>query len=160
LSDILKRSGIQYIVPVIRIDATAYNDTNAQKEFSGFNYIGYKYRQLFGDKLTVDMTDKRILQKREMENYFSMFGRKQLPPEVWKNTTDLSHYYLRLGRITFDNMVVENAHEVVYTTDSTQEDYDITLYANANVGSTCDVIVFMIYAETFQFNGNELVKIN
>ena len=44
LSDILKRSGIQYIVPVVRIDSSAYNDTNAQREFSGFNYLGYKYR--------------------------------------------------------------------------------------------------------------------
>lgn len=158
LSDILKRSGIQYIVPVVRKNASAYNDADAQKEFSGFNYI-YKYRQLFGDKLTVDYTNIRLREKQEIAKYYSDFGRKQLPAEVWKNTNDLNKFWLRMGRINFDNMIVENAHEIVHETDSTNEDYDITLYANANTGSDCDVVVVMVYCEEFEFQGNQLVKL-
>lgn len=160
LSDVLKRSGIQYIVPVVRVNASAYNEATSQKEYSGYLNVGYKYRQLFGDKLTVDMTDARFLRKRELEKYSNEFGRKQLPQNVWLNSDDLNKFYLRMGRINFDNIVVENAHELVRETDSVQEDYDITLYANANLGSDCDCVVIMVYNEEFEFKGNQLVKLN
>ena len=160
LSDILKRNMIQYIVPVCKKNASAYNDADSQKEFSGYNYFGYKHRQLFGDKLVVDMTDARLLRAREFQKYYNEFGRKQLPSAIWKNSDDFNKFYLRMGRINFDNVIIENAHELVRETDSVNEDYDITLYANANVGSDCDVVVIMVYCEEFQFNGNQMVKLN
>jgi hypothetical protein len=163
LSDILKRSGIQYIVPVIRVNPAGYNDTNSQKEFSGFHYLTYKYRELFGDKHVTDFTDARLLQKKEMDYYYNQFGRKQLNSNIWKNTDDLNKFWLRTGRISFDgSTAVENAHELIYETDSTLEDYDITLYSNTNAfsGSLCDVVVIMVYYEEFEFQGNQLVKIN
>lgn len=163
LSDVLKRSGIQHLSVVVRKNASAYNDADAQKEFSGAGYITYKIRQLFGEKLEIDMsstTDKRLLEKTERDKYSMAFGRKQLPLAIWKGTDAMAQYFLRMTRIDFDYIQVENAHEVVRETDSTTEDYDITLYAGANVGSDCDLVVHLVYAEIFEFQKNgQMVKL-
>jgi hypothetical protein len=105
------------------------------------------------------MTDSRLLRDYEMKNYSLEFGRKQLPIEVWKDTTLLNRFYLRNTRLTFDWTQVENAHEVVRRTDSVSEDYDITLYANSDdAGTDADVVVFMVIAEEYEFNKDGSIK--
>jgi hypothetical protein len=157
LSDVLKRSGIQHLSVVVRKNNTTYNDADIQKEYSGSKYVTFKYRQLFGEKLEVDMsstTDKRLLEKFEKEQYGQAFGRKQLPIAMWKDTDLMTKFYLRMTRINFDYVQVENAHELVRETNSVDEDYDITLYAGSNVGADCDVLVHLVYAEVFEFSKN------
>lgn len=153
LSDIAKRSNVQHVSFVVRDNCTAYNDANAQEEYSGFFWIGYKYRELFGENKEVEMTDARLLRDFEMKQYSNEFGRKQLPVAVWKTNTDpLTKYYTRMTRLNFDNIVVENAHEVIRKTDSEKADYDITLYSNGTVSSDCDVVAIMVYAEVFEYS--------
>lgn len=164
LSDILKRNNIQHLSVVVRKNATAFNDADAQKEFSGSNFICWKWRQLFGEKLELDFgnaTDKRLLQKFERDQYKLNFGRQQLPLELWKQSNDFPKYWLRMTRINFDFVQVENAHELFRTTDSVNEDYDITLFAGANVGTDCDVVVHLVYGDVFEYDkkNGQIVKV-
>jgi len=155
LSDIYKSDLIQHISFTIRKTQTAYNGADCAKEFSGFNYIGWKWRELNkgGQAKTLDLTDKRKLRDFEFKQYRNEFGRKQLPLVHLADSTDtFAQYLLRLTRINFDYLQVEQSHEVIRYTNSNSEDYEITLVANATVGSSCQWMAYVVVAEVYEFN--------
>jgi hypothetical protein len=53
-------------------------------------------------------------------------------------------------------MAIEPYHEVVYNTNTVDEDYEITLYCptGGSVGSSVDLVVNLIYAEEYEFDKN------
>jgi hypothetical protein len=155
LSDIYKNDLIQHISFVVRPIASNYNDAECCKEYSGYNYIGWKWSTLGrgGDERALDMTDKRFLRDFELRQYRNEFGRKQLPLEILTDSTNLfTKYFLRMTRINFDYMQVENTHEVIRFTNSNLQDYDITVNANGNAGSNCELVAFTAVAEPFDWN--------
>jgi hypothetical protein len=157
LSDMYKTGKIQHISPFVRPVVTAYNSAECCKEYSGHKFIGWKVRELNtgGDEKELDMTDARKLREFELKQYRNEYGRKQLPLEIFNDGTNLmSKYFLRMSRINFDYLQVENTHEVVRYTNSNLSDYDVTFNALGNAGSMCELCVSVVIAEELDFDRN------
>jgi hypothetical protein len=155
LSDIYKTSKIQHLSVFVRPIASAFNDAEIGKEYSSYNYILWKWRQLNtgGDEKELDMTDVRKLRDFELKQYKNEFGRKQLPLELLTDPANLmTKYFLRMTRINFDYLAVENTHEAVRYTDTANQDYDLTFNAGGNAGSNCELCVAMVIAEELEYD--------
>jgi len=157
LSDIYKADTIQHVSFTIRKTQTAFNGADCGKEYSGYRYLGWKWRELNkgGTSKTLDMSDARKLREFESKQYRNEYGRKQLPIELLTdNTNTFAQYFLRLTRMNFDYLPVEQAHEVLRYTNSNQDDYEITLYCNATVGSSCQWMAYVTVAEVYEYDRN------
>ena len=155
LSDIYRSNMIQHVSLAVRPVASAYNSAEAVKEYSGYNYIGWRTRTLNngGTEFTVDMTDARLLRDYELKQLRNEYGRKQLPVEIVTDAANLmSKYYTRNTRLNFDFMQVEDKHEVVRFTNSTNADYNIEVFANTTVSGTCDLMAYVVIAQVLNWN--------
>lgn len=155
LSDIRKTDRIQHIEVSARPVASAYNDPECCKEYSGHNWIGYKWRQLnTSDEKELDMTNQRILKEHEIQQYHNEFGRlKQLPAELFNDANHpFTKYYLPMTKINFDYLQEISDHEVVRFTSSNQQDYDIEIFANGDVGANVELVFRVVVAQPMEFD--------
>lgn len=155
LSDVRKCNNIQHISLAVRPIPSAYNDAECCKEYSGYHWIGWKWRELdTSEERELDMTEPRFLREHEFQQYHNEYGRfKQLPLEIFTDSGNLfSKYYLNLTRLNFDYLQLNSDHEVVRNTSSINQDYDITVNANGDVGANCELVVRIVQAEVYEFD--------
>ena len=155
LSDVRKANNIQFISCAVRPIPSAYNDAESCKQYSGYHWIGWLWRELnTSEERELDMTDSRLLREHEFQQYHNEYGRfKQLPIEVFTDSANLfSKYYLNMTKINFDYLQLNSDHEVVRNTSSISQDYDLTFYANGDVGANCEFVVRMVQAEVYEFD--------
>lgn len=155
LSDIRKSDRIQYLGVSARPIASNYNDPECCKEYSGYHWIGYKYRQLnTSEEYELDMTDKRILREHEIQQYHNEYGKfKQIPTEFFTDANHLfTKYYLPMTKINFDHLQEISDHEVIRYTSSNKHDYDMEFFANGEVGDNVELVFRMVVAEPLEFD--------
>ena len=155
LSDIRKSDRIQHLEVSARPVASAYNDTECCKEYSGYNWVGWKWRQLnTSDEYELDMTDKRILKEHEIQQYHNEYGRlKQLPAELFNDAAHaFTKYYLPMTKVSFDVLQEISDHEVVRYTSSNQQDYDLEFFPNGDVGTNVELVFRVVVAEPMEFD--------
>jgi hypothetical protein len=155
LSEITKMGKIQHLSVVAEPVIAATNSAECCKEYSGHHFIGYKHVELNrgNDGKTIDMTDLRKLRDFEIKQEKNEYGQKKLPKELYTDSTNLMNkYFLRQTRITFDDIKVEDTHEVVRFTDPNVQDYELTIQANGNAGSNCNLVIYVVRAEEYEFD--------
>ena len=155
LSDIRKSDRIQHVEVVARPVATAYNDSECCKEYSGHHWLGWKWRQLnTSDEYELDMTDKRILKEHEIQQYHNEYGRlKQLPAELFNDSAHaFTKYYLPMTKINFDVLQEISDHEVIRYTSSNQQDYGLEIFPNGDVGTNVELVFRVVVAEPMEFD--------
>lgn len=165
LSEIAKRKDIQHLDVFIRKNETAFNATDAQKKYSGYQYIQFKVRELFGERNELNYSHEsddhtRRLRSYEIESHKKRYGRYAQDDIYDQTLSDLGKFYTHNTTIYFDTPLIESGHnEVINTLDSDVQDYVITLYCNGSVGADCDVIVLVNYYEKYRWGaGNRLIK--
>lgn len=161
LSEVGKRSDIQSLTVFVRPTASAYNSASAGKRYSGWNYILWKVRELAGKKFELDFTDDEHQQKLyDLGVIDNRYGVKY-PDSVWKDSTDLTRYYLNMTNIHFDYNKIEPQHnEIVNTLSSDIRDFQIDLVCNGSVGASCDVVIMLNYYKILGFNErNQLYEV-
>lgn len=158
LSEIGIRDNIQSITAFVRPNASAYNTPSAGKRYGGWKYILWSIRELAGEKYELDFTSNEHMCKLyELGVHNNRYG-SQLPNEVWKDSTDLSRYYLNMTNIHFDYNKIEPQHnEIVNTLNNDFRDWTITLTCNGSVGADCDLVVMMNYYVPLRFDGNNQI---
>jgi hypothetical protein len=165
LSDIYKSRKIQAIYPYVVGIATAYNSTECEKEYSGYQNILWKHRELTnGNEKTVDMTDARRLREHEIRQYRHMYGKQHLPIELFGATeNDFKKFFLRMSMINFDYLQEEAGHEVLRYVDSLNQDYELDFYGaqELNGGSNCELRCAVVYLEEFDYvkNGSNVGQV-
>jgi hypothetical protein len=152
LSDLFKSNKIQFLVAYIAPQAATYDDTLAEVEYSGSEWILWKTRELNGgQEKIVDMTDQRRLRDFELKQYRNMYGRQHLPVELFEGTNSFAKYFLRRTVLNFDYLQEEAGHEVLRTTSTNQIDYDIDFYGVGSVGQPCEFHVAAIYCDEYDY---------
>jgi hypothetical protein len=157
LSDVYKSSKIQMLLPYVRPTAQAYNSTTCEQEYSGYQNILWKTRELNnGDEKTVDMSDARLLRDHEIKQYRNMYGKQHLPIELFGATdTDFKKYFLRMSCINFDYLAEDLGHEVIKSISSLSNDWELDFYgANAtalNGGDPCQLRCAVVYLEEYDY---------
>ena len=164
LSDIRKCDNIQHLEVCFRPDVTTYNSPECCKEYSGYHWTGYKWRQLnTSDEYELDMTDQRMLKQLEIQQYHNEYGRfKQLPAEMFNDPANLmTKYYLPMTKIYFDYLQSMVDHEIVRNTSSNNQDYDLEFHANGELEEG-ELVFRVVTAEILEFDKKtgRLIKVN
>jgi hypothetical protein len=165
LSDVCKRSNIQCVNAFVRKVISAYNDATCGMQYSGYNYIKWKVRELDGDRKELSFladTDDSTRRARayEIRRQELQYGRP-LPLTVHSDGDNLNKYYLNMTEIPFNNLEISAGTEDYFTSlDSTKNDYEITLECAGSVGASCDLVVMTQYVKFYRWiNGNQIEEI-
>ncbi|MDP2061102.1 MAG: hypothetical protein Q8J97_15265 [Flavobacteriaceae bacterium] len=160
LSEIGIRDNIQSLTCFVRPNASAYNTATAGKRFGGWHHILWSIRELAGEKFELDFTkSEHMCRMYELAVHNNRYG-TQLPDAVWKDTSDLSKYYLNMTNIYFDyNKIDPATNEIINTLNNDFRDWTVTLVCNGSVGANCDLVVLMNYYVPLRFDpANQIVE--
>lgn len=165
VQDHFKRKKTQGLYVWFSVNASAYNASTAQKNYSGFNYIKWRLAETTGDRKevsflsSVDDSSAR-LRNFEIWQQRAKYG-EDLPLEVYTDSTNLNKYILFCTFIPFN--VIENTEQIYDTVtmlDTSNAHYEVTLECATAVGADVDVhVVAMSYEEYMFNNSGQLVKL-
>ena len=170
LQDKIKEVNIQSLIVWVRDIGTAYNDANALKKFSGYNYIKWSLSEQDGTRKSLDFTKNntdyssteltRLLRNYEIEFQKNQYG-KSLPLSVYTFSDDMNKYLLTCTEIPFNNIkITDQAYDVISRLNSNQKYYNVNLECNGAISANCDLIIVAKSYEMYKFNPNmQLVKV-
>ena len=64
----------------------------------------------------------------------------------------MTKYFLPMTKINFDYLQLNSDHEVVRTLSSNHRDFDITIYANGEVGADVELVARVVSADPFEWD--------
>ena len=170
LQDIFKHGYIQKIISFVSNNVTTYNHADAQKKFSGHNYIKYKLFEQDGDRnelsfLSTVKNSTPKLRKYEIDRQNEVYG-VDLPIEVYTNTTDLNKYILNMSDVYFNHLTNnDKTFDSVINYDPSRKYMNLELECAGAVSANCDLYIIAMSYDLYRFGEmggrkNQLIKVN
>ena len=161
IQDQFKNPMLQRIHVFVRDIGVAYNDANAQKKFSGWDYIAWKLAEQNGDRNEIDFTSsntdflniterKRALRNYEIEYQLNSFG-EHLPS--YSGTHGANNYLLCNTVIPMNSIKIhEQVYDVVSNINPNTKNMTLRLECNTAVSAACDIEIIAEYYDMYRIN--------
>ena len=166
-----KNPFMQSIIAYVEDIGVAYNDSNAQKKFSGHAYIKWSIAEQDGDRKEMNFTSTntqftsseltRFLRAYEIQFQENQYG-EHLPLSCHTNSDDTNKYLVNMTEIPMNNIKIhDQAFDYISQYNSALKYYNVVLECAGAVSANCNIWLIAKYYDLYKLDGQRrLVKIN